>query len=314
MQHVSRTLLAVALAGTLLAACGDDSSSDEEPAASPSTAPADAFPATVEAANGRVSVDAAPERIVSLSPTATEDLFAIGAGEQVEAVDDQSDYPDGVPTTDLSGYEPNVEALAAYDPDLVVISDRNDEVEGTLAELDVPVLVQPAAATFDDVYEQIEQLGVLTGHQREAEALAAEIESQLDDLAGQVPDLAEPLTYFHELDDTYYTATSTTFIGQVYALAGLENIADEADDGSGYPQLSAEYIVDADPDLIFLADTECCQQSAETVAARPGWGDLQAVTSDGVVTLDDDVVSRWGPRVVDFFQTVVDAVQQVAPA
>lgn len=314
MQHVSRTLLAVALAGTLLAACGDDSSSEGEGAAPPSTAPADAFPATVEAANGRVSVDAAPQRIVSLSPTATEDLFAIGAGEQVEAVDDQSDHPDGVPTTDLSGYEPNVEALAAYDPDLVVISDRNDEVEGTLAQLDVPVLVQPAAATFDDVYEQIEQLGVLTGHQQEAEALAADIESQLDDLAEQVPDLAEPLTYFHELDDTYYTATSTTFIGQVYALAGLENIADEADDGSGYPQLSAEYIVDADPDLIFLADTECCQQSAETVAARPGWGDLQAVTSDGVVTLDDDVVSRWGPRVVDFFQTVVDAVQQVAPA
>src|SRR5690606_35913136 len=152
-------------------------------------------------------------------------------------------------------------------------------------------------------YEQLLALGTLTGHTAEAETVVAEMQSDIADLVERVPDRAEPLTYYHELDDTLYTATSATFIGEVYALAGLENIADEADDGSGYPQLSAEFIIGSDPDLIFLADTECCGQTPATVADRPGWADLQAVQDDGVITLDDDIVSRWGPRVVDFLAT-----------
>jgi iron complex transport system substrate-binding protein len=311
--------LAAALAAVLIlvlaAGCGDDSSSDPGSDTDATDAPAeDVFPVTVDAANGEVTVEAAPESIVSLSPTATESLFAIGAGDQVEAVDQQSDYPEGVPTTDLDGLEPNVEALLAHQPDLVVIDRDNEEVTSALADLEIPVLVQPAAVTFDDVYAQIRELGTITGHREEADAVATEVEDQIAELTEQVPETDEPLTYFHELDDTYYTATSSTFIGQVYGLVGLENIADEADDGSGYPQLSAEYLLDADPDLVFLADTECCSQTPETVAERPGWAEMSAVVNGGVVTLDDDVVSRWGPRVVDFLQTVVDAVEQVAPA
>jgi iron complex transport system substrate-binding protein len=313
VHRTVRPLAAVAVAAALLAACGDDSGSDAEPETT--EAPAEAtFPASVEAANGTVTLDARPERIVSLSPTATENLFAVGAGDQVEAVDSQSDYPDGVPTTDLSGLEPNVEALLGYEPDLVVIDNPNDEVESALADLDIPVLVQPAAVTFDDVYDQIGEVGTLTGHVEESEAVVEDLRTEIDDLAASVPESEEALTYYHELDDTYYSATSSTFIGQVYDLAGLTNIADEADDGSGYPQLSAEYIIDADPDLVFLADTECCGQSAATVADRPGWDQMAAVQGDGVVELDDDVVSRWGPRVADFLAVVVDAVERVSPA
>src|SRR4029453_17824795 len=95
----------------------------------------------------------------------------------------------------------------------------------------------------------------------------------------------------------------------------MENVADAADkEASGYPQLSAEYVVKADPDLIFLADTKCCGQSAKTVAARDGWGDLTAVRTGGVVALDDDVASRWGPRVVDFLKTVAAKVATLDPA
>ena len=118
----------------------------------------------------------------------------------------------------------------------------------------------------------------------------------------------------HELDDTLYTVTSSTFIGEVYTLAGLVNAADPADaDGSawGYPQLSAEYLLDADPDLIFLADTRCCAQDAETVAARPGWESLTAVETGRIVELDDDVASRWGPRIVDFLRAIVNAVNAI---
>ena len=126
-----------------------------------------------------------------------------------------------------------------------------------------------------------------------------------------------PLTYFHELDTALYTVTSDTFIGQIYGLLGLESIADEAAgaaDAGGYPQLSEEFIVDADPDVIFLADAQCCDQSPATVAARPGWENLTAVTSGNVVVVDEDVASRWGPRTVDFLREVAEALSVGATA
>ena len=123
------------------------------------------------------------------------------------------------------------------------------------------------------------------------------------------------MTYYYELDDTYYSVTSDTFIGAVLGELGMKNIADAAKGASsGYPQLSAEYIVQANPDLILLADTKCCGQDAEKVAKRPGWQDLTAVQDGGVVELDDDVASRWGPRIADLLQQVGDAVQAQAQA
>lgn len=274
-------------------------------AAGPVATGTDDFPVTVAGDNGKIRIDAQPERIVSLSPTATEMLFAIGAGEQVEAVDDQSDYPPGVPTTDLSGFEPNPEAIAGYDPDLVVASDA--AVEDALERVDVPVLVLDAPSRLRGAYRQIRTLGTATGHSDEAGEVVTEMKDEITTLVDEVPDRDAPPTGYWELDDQYFSVTSKTFIGQVLSLAGLANIADEADDQSDYPQLSSEYIVDSDPDYIFLADTECCAQSPETVAARPGWGDLAAVQNDGVVALNDDIASRWGPRVVELFQIIVQA-------
>ena len=254
---------------------------------------------------------AAPEakqRIVSLSPTATEMLFAIGAGGQVAAVDSNSNYPKEAPKTDLSAYEPNVEAIAGYKPDLVVYSDDPGDLKAGLDKLSIPAIQQPAAKTLDDTYAQLDQLGRATGHAAEAGQLATTMRAEIAKIAAAKPE--RPLTYYHELDKNLYSATSKTFIGQLYAQLGMENIADAADkDASGYPQLSAEYVVKADPDLIFLADTKCCGQSAKTVAARDGWDGLTAVKTGGVVELDDDVASRWGPRVVDFLQTVAAKVQ-----
>jgi iron complex transport system substrate-binding protein len=274
-------------------------------APTPVAAGEDDFPVTVTGANGEVTLDARPERIVSLSPTATEMLFAIGAGDQVEAVDDQSDFPADVPTTDLSAFEPNPEAIAGYDPDLVVASDA--AVEDALERVDVPVLVLEAPARLRGAYRQIRTLGSATGNAEGAAEVVADMKDEIGALLDEVPDRDAPPSAYWELDDQYFSVSSKTFIGQVLSLAGLANIADEADDTSAYPQLSSEYIVDSDPDYIFLADTECCGQSAETVAARPGWGDLVAVQNDGVVALNDDVASRWGPRVVELFEIIVEA-------
>lgn len=257
----------------------------------------------------------APQAIVSISPTATEMLFAIGAGKQVKAVDDQSSYPADAPKTTLSGFTPNVEAIVGYDPDLVVLSNDTGEVVAGLKAAGVDTLLLPAAKTLEESYAQITQLGEATGHEDEAADLVEEMEDDIEELVSSLPERAKALTYYHELDPTFFSATSQTFIGEVYRLAGLENIADPADsDKSGYPQLSPEFILEKNPDLIFLADTKCCQQSQETVAARPGWKEITAVREGRVVQLDDDIASRWGPRVVDLLQTVVKAVAEVPAA
>jgi iron complex transport system substrate-binding protein len=239
-------------------------------------------------------------------------LFAIGAGDQVVAVDDQSNYPPQAPMTKLSGYQPNVEAIANHNPDLVVASNSPGNLLKSLGRLSLPALLEPAAKTLDDTYGQIEELGVATGHVSAARRLVARMKSKIDGLVASAPKFKRPLSYYHELDQTYFTVTSNTFIGQIYKLLGLRNIADRAEGASpGYPQLSAEYIIKADPDIIFLADTKCCGQSAATVAKRPGWDQTTAVKSGAVFGLDDDIVSRWGPRVVNFLQVVVRALDRL---
>jgi iron complex transport system substrate-binding protein len=294
----------------LLVACASSSSTSSTAAGSPSAAPA--FPVTIEAANGPVTIESAPTKVVSISPTATEMLFAIGAGDQVVAADSYSDYPAAAPTTDLSAYEPNVEAIAAYDPDRVVYSDDLGDLQKSLDKLHIPAVQQPAAASIDDVYAQLEQLGQATGHTAEAQAQVDDLQAKVAAVSASVGDLGSGLTYYYELDDTYYSVTSDTFIGNLLGLLGM---ADEAKGASsGYPQLSAEYIVAADPDLILLADTKCCGQDAASVAERPGWADLTAVQQGAVVELDDDVASRWGPRIVQLLQKVGDAVQEQAAA
>ena len=292
---MKKLFLLATLLAILAAACGSGTSDAE------SVAPD---------ARGEV-VASHPTRIISLSPTATEILFAIGAGDQVVAVDSFSYFPEEAPVTDLSAYEPNIEAIAAFEPDLVVLTGGGQE---ELEALGVRVVVQLAAVTIEDVYDQITELGIDTGNEDGAAELISSMRSDISEILAELPEIDEPLTYFHELDDTLYSVTSTTFIGAVYEMAGLVNIADLADeDGSafGYPQLTQEYILDSDPDFIFLADAQCCAQTPAVVGDRPGWGELAAVQNGRVVEVDADIASRWGPRVVDYLRAIVDAVVTV---
>jgi iron complex transport system substrate-binding protein len=258
---------------------------------------------------------APPQRIVSLSPTATEDLFAIGAGRQVVAVDDQSNYPAKAPKTKLSGYTPNAEAIASYKPDLVVVSANPSGLIAALGKLHIRTVLAPPAKNLAGAYAQIEQLGAVTGHGAKAHAVVAKLRKSIAQVVASVPPGAKGLTFYEELSPDYYSATSTTFTGQVLTLLGLKDIADAADKtGSGYPKLSAEYIVAANPDLIVLADTKCCGQTAKTVEARSGWSSISALGTGGVVGVSDDIASRWGPRIVDFMRTVAQRATAVAAA
>jgi iron complex transport system substrate-binding protein len=294
-----KKLSAILLAGALaLGACGDD---DEEPVVADET---------TQSGDDPGDAGDAPQRVVSLSPSATETLFAIGAEDQVVAVDAQSDFPEGVPATDLSAYEPNVEAIASYEPDLVVMTD-DAELQESLEALDIEVLVSPAPTTIAGAYEEIEAIGEATGHVDEATELVEELRTEIDAIAEENEGV-ELLTAYWELDPTFYSVTSNTFIGEVMQLAGITSIADAADDGSGYPQLSPELIIEADPDLVILADTECCQQDAAAVAARPGFAELRAVTAGNVVELDDDIASRWGPRLIELVRLLDAAADEAA--
>lgn len=310
-----RTLATGIVALTLLAACGDDDAGgvDDSLVTSAATDAGPAPPSTAPATAPATDVDdGAPQAIISLASTHTEILFAIGAGDQVIAVDDESDYPAEAEAvrTALSGFEPNVEAIAGYEPDLVVVSDES--IADQLEAVGIDVWLGPAAKTLAETYGQIEGLGALTGHEAEAAELVARMRADIDEITSSVAPSAEPLEIFHELDSTGFTVDSTTFIGAVYSAFGLRNVADRVEgDHGGYPQLNAETIIAADPDLIFLADVQCCNESAETVAARPGWGAITAVANGHVFEMNDDIASRWGPRVVDYFRLVAAALDTV---
>ncbi len=268
------------------------------------------YPVTVSHGAGELTLGQKPKRILSLSPTATEILFAIGAGAQVYAVDDQSNYPLEAPMTGISGYAPNLEAILGMEPDLVVHSYLPEDIENGLAKVGIPSMAQLAASDLADTYEQIETLGMATGNQQAAEELVTLMKSKIKTLVDKAEGLGGG-TFYHELDQTYFSVTSATFVGEIYTSLGLENIADEADlDGSGYPQLTEEYILAQNPAYIFLADTKCCGQTSDIVGSRSGWGALSAVQRNAVIELDDDIASRWGPRVVDHISEIVNAMEQ----
>lgn len=271
----------------------------------------DGFSVTINSEGGTWTLESQPRRIVSLSPTATEILFAIGAGPQVTAVDNWSTYPPEAPTTDLSGFDPNIEAITAYEPDLVVISyDANDLVAG-LTALDIPVFMSAGPLDISGGYGAVAALGAATGRVTEAQEVIETMRAEIAEALADAPEV--PIRIYHELDDTHFSVSSHSFIGAVYAELGTTNIADPADsDGYGYPQLTEEYIIEADPELIII--TDLLGYSAADVAARPGWDTVTAVRDGNILVVNADIASRWGPRLPQFISAVAEALAGIAAA
>ena len=302
----------------LLTGCGPSApgGTPASPSGGPgSSAATEAFPRDIDVDGTTVHLDTQPTSIVILGPSLTETAFAIGAGPQVKAVDKLSSYPADAPVSDLDAFKPSAEAVAAQQPDLVLVSNDGNNLVAGLTKLKIPVAVLAAPTDLDAALMQFILVGQLTGHTAAAEKLATDTRATIDTAVASVSSAGDRAkkSYYWELDPTFYTVTSSTFIGSVLAEFGLENIADSAPEAAGgYPQLSAEFIIDADPDVIFLADSKCCQQSAGTVARRAGWDVTRAVKDpDAVVALDDDVASRWGPRIGDLATTIAAALQKL---
>jgi len=320
-SYILLAVLAALLA--LAAACNSDSSSTARtPSASPEASPgagafsfdcdaaieatapdAGSFPVEVtDSVDNAVTLEQPPQRIVSLSAGHTEILYAIGAGDQVTAVDNTSDCPSAaneLPKVDA--FVPSVEQIAALEPDLVVIFFDPGDLQSSLQAIDIPVLNLAAPESVQGVYDQMALLGEATGHSKDAERVAADMKEAVEAVQSRLADAAEAPTVFHEIDNHYFSAGSGTFIGDLYGMLGAANIADAT--GEAYPQMSAEAVIQADPDVIVLAD-EDAGESAETVKARPGWGSVSAVKNDRIYVIDPDIVSRPGPRLVEALRTL----------
>ena len=320
-QRLSAAVLVAVAAAAALAGCSSASSSSAAAAAAhapvtPTSILVPVFPTPVAAPNGSVTIKREPKRIVSLDPTATEDLYAIGAGTQVVAVDQDSDFPPGVPVTSLSGLTPNIEAIAKYNPSLVIASQDSGGLASGLGKLGIPVLIEPAVSTLSGAYQQIEQIGQATGHYNQSTEVVKNMTEVITDTVKQAGTKYRGMTYYWELsNDPYYSATSATFIGHVLDMFGLKNIADAASkpaDG-GYPELSEEYIVTAKPQLIFLADNQPADggQTPAIVAKRPGWAGIPAVADHDIFGLNDDIASRWGPRLPSLVNEIASALAGV---
>lgn len=255
-----------------------------------------------------------PKRIISLSPSATETLFAIGAGKQVIAVDDLSNYPSNAPITKLSAFSPNVEALLNYKPDLIILNadaTKALEVKAALEKLKIAVFLEKAPDNLKQAYAEVTALGRATGNLSGAQSTISAMKSRIT-TAIKSAKKSKPITFFHELDNTLYSATSDTFIGKVYKDFNLKNIADPAAsaDSAGYPQLQSEYLIKANPRVIFLADAQY-GESITTLATRPGWNGIAAVKNKDVVALPEDIPSRWGPRLADFYEFIAKSISGI---
>lgn len=308
--------LSVLVATALITGCSSaedgtvDSGSSTE---ATTTQSKEGFPVTVTfAPEAPVTIEDQPERIVSLSPAITETLFAVGAGDHVVAVDEYSNYPEDAPLVQgLSGFTPNVESILDYDPDLVVLMSADDSILTGLDAAGVDTLVIPAAKNLDETYSQIEQVGRATGFEDQATTVVDQMKTAIDAAVATVPEEVKEqgLTYFHELGSDLFTVSEQTYIGQIYDMFGLTSIADG---GDAYSQLSNEAIIAANPDLIFLSDAKAENLTAEDIAARPGWDTIDAVANGRIYILDDDIASRWGPRVSQLVEEIAAQLNQLA--
>ena len=281
----------------------------------PAQAATTKYPLTVKFGGYVTKIPKKPTKIISLSPSATEIFFALGAGSQILAVDSLSNFPTNAPISQISAFEPNVEAVIAKKPDLVLLSVesmKSSQTRDALMKFGIPVLMEMAPLTLKDVYAENTMLARVTDRQAAGLRLNASMAKSIKNIVAKA-DKSTKVRIFHELDDTYYSVTSNTFIGKVYKEFGAINIADAASgaDSSGYPQLSAEYLVKSDPQVIFLADAQY-GVTADSVSKRAGWSQISAVKNNKIVELPADIPSRWGPRLVNFYRLIGNSLAKTS--
>ena len=245
-----------------------------------------------------------PKRIISLSPSITEILFEIGSGNQVIAVDNLSNYPNEAPISDISAYDPNVEAISLLNPDLVILSYNIKNLKAALKKIGIETIYLPAPLNFEDILDQIDYLGLQTGNEDKAKKLISKMKNRMKTLQ-KLRENEKATKIYHEIDPNYYSPSKFSFIGDIYQKLNYKNVADKADISNlGYPKLSPELIISENPDLIVLPGKD--NKYVEKVKLRPGWGYIEAVKKNNFLLTNNDIASRWGPRILNFASILVE--------
>ncbi len=289
-----RKTLILTLLIALLTACS--------PQAAPTTAPVEQSMTYTDSLGRTVTLEATPQRIVSLAPSNTEILFAVGAGSRVVGRDEFSDYPPEAASIDTVGGsfgEYNAEAILALEPDLVLAAEINPpELVQQLEDLGLTVYYLGNPTTLEEMYANLETVAQLTGH--DASGLVASLKARVAAVDEKIMPLSSRIPVFYEIDATDpskpWTYGPGTFGDLLISRAGGYNIGGIASDP--YPQISIEQVVAANPSVIILGDS-MWGVTADSVKARPGWETIPAVQSDSIFPFDDNLVSRPGPRLVD---------------
>ena len=245
-----------------------------------------------------------PKRIISLSPSITEILFEIGSGNKVIAVDNLSNYPNEAPITDISAYDPNVEAISLLNPDLVILSYNIKNLKAALKKIGIETIYLPAPLNFEDILDQIDYLGLQTGNEDKAKKLISKMKNRMKTLQ-KLRENEKATKIYHEIDPNYYSPSKFSFIGDIYQKLNYKNVADKADISNlGYPKLSPELIISENPDLIVLPGKD--NKYVEKVKLRPGWSYIEAVKKNNFLLTNNDIASRWGPRILNFASILVE--------
>ena len=245
-----------------------------------------------------------PKRIISLSPSITEILFEIGSGNQVIAVDNLSNYPNEAPISDISAYDPNVEAISLLNPDLVILSYNIKNLKTALKKIGIETIYLPAPLNFEDILDQIDYLGLKTGNEDKAKNLISKMKVRMKTLQ-KLRENEKATKIYHEIDPNYYSPSKFSFIGDIYQKLNYKNVANKADISNlGYPKLSPELIISENPDLIILPGKD--NKYVEKVKLRPGWSYIEAVKKNNFLLINNDIASRWGPRILNFASILVE--------
>ncbi len=280
------------------------------PAAETTQATSGDFPFAVTDGLGReVTIAAVPGRIVSLAPSNTEILFAVGAGTEVVGVTKYCNYPAEAQSREqIGGFSAktiSVEKIVALKPDLVVAGDESQQpVIDALVQLNIPV-VALKAGTFEDVYTNIELVGQITGHDDQARPVVAGMRERVDAVVAKVaeiPQAERPSVFWEVFDEPLMTAGPSTFIGQMIDLAGGVNVF--ADIAEEYPKISAEEVVRRNPAVIMGPNSHGDKLTPELIAQRPGWQGIAAAQAGRIVLIDGDIASRPGPRLPEALEAI----------
>ena len=310
MKKMTYLMLTLLLALGLFAGCSNDAVEKETDAPKEETSEEVSFPVTVTDAEGEeITIEAAPEKLVSVIPSNTEIAFALGLDDEIVGVSEHDNYPEEAAEKEsIGGLELNIEKIISLEPDLV-LADVSNDPDGLkqLKEADITVLTTEPGADFLGVYETIQTIGKATGKKEEADTIQADMEAKLKELEERVEAIDDVKSVYVEISPSpeTYTVGKGTFIDEILTKINAKN---SAGDLEGWPQVNEEAVVEMNPDIIITTYGSYVEDPVKEITDRKAWKDITAVKEEAIIDVNEDLVSRPGPRLVEGAEELAKAI------